>query len=150
VLQRGEQVRRPTDLRLGRLGGAGQHPGVEADTGHHREPGATTAADVDAPPLAVDRQFDGSGRVVRQAEVAGEQVAGTGRDDRQRRRRPGQAGDAGHHGTVATAREHGVHPGGHRLLRLPDSRVLRRRLQPQRLRVTDAGERREDLLAAGC
>ena len=72
----------------------GDHVGVEARPGHHGEALAVHRADVDRARLAVQPGRDGAVDVLRDPEVGREQVGRAGRDDRDRRARPGERVDA--------------------------------------------------------
>ena len=71
-------------------------------------PSPPTVDQVDGPVLAVEGDVDRGAQVERDAEVAGQQVAGAGRDDPDRDAGAGQLGADLAHGAVAAADEHQV------------------------------------------
>jgi hypothetical protein len=54
------------------------HPGVEPDSGHDREPFVAHRAEVDTAVDAVEGAIQPIGKVGRQSEIAGKEIAGTG------------------------------------------------------------------------
>ena len=73
-------------------------------------PSPLTLDQVDGPVLAVEGDVDRRADVERDVEVAGEQVAGAGRDDADRDAGAGQLGAHLAHGPVAAAHEDQVGP----------------------------------------
>ena len=69
---------------------------------------------VDGPVLAGERDVDGGPQVERDVEVAGQQVAGAGRDDPDRDAGAGELGAHLAHGAVAAAHQHQVGAGDRR------------------------------------
>ena len=129
--------------------GIADHHGVEADAGHHREHLASGLAEVDLLRGAVDRDVDGFVGIGADAEVAGEKVAGTGRDDRKWCARPRESSRTGAHRAVATADDDEGGASRDRGLRLPGARVvLRGRHDDDAARALRA-QRLGDVLAVG-
>ena len=124
-----------------RLAGAVQHVRVQPQPGHRDERRAVGQAHVDLVVSAHERDPQRLLPVHRQVQVAGEQVAGAGRDDRHRDRRPGQAGRDRGHGPVAAGGDNHVGPGRRGRFRLALARIVRSRLQPERLGPAALGHR---------
>ncbi len=117
-----------------------EHLRVEAHAGHHRETPLADAADVDAPPAALQCHLDAGGQIAAEPQVRGEQVAGAGRQHGERHLGPGERADTGHHGAVATADEDDLGAVPHRLGGLTGPGILRGGLQPHRLGPAGRGE----------
>ena len=82
------------------------HRGVETGSGHHREPLAVEAADVEATAFATEPERDCLLDVLRDPEIRGEEVRGAGGDDREAHVRPGEHVDASLNHPVAAPRKH--------------------------------------------
>ena len=144
-LQGREDVGEPADPLLDVLVDALHDRGVEAHAGHHHEVGVldAVAADldhVDGPVLAGERDVDRGADVERDVEVAGQQVAGAGRDDADRDAGAGQLGAHLADGAVAAADQDQVGAGDRGRLGHAGAGVLDRRVVPGRRRP--AGLRR--------
>ena len=113
------------------FGGVGHHRRVETDAGHDGERLVVDPAEVDAPIDTVDGHRERVGEPSRHAEVAGEQVAGAERDERDRHVRAGQGAEASHHGAIAAADHDELDARRHGGLGHAGTRILRRGLQPQ-------------------
>ena len=133
VTNRRDRVGEPAEPLLQRLAGTDQHLRIQAQACHHDEQRPVRPAHVNRLLRAAERDRERLVQVGRQADVAGEQVTGAQRDDRQRYSRAGDAFRARGDGAVTAAGEHEVDPGGHGQPGLAPAGVLRRRLQPERL-----------------
>ena len=108
--------------------------------GHHHEVGVLEAVagdldQVDRPVLAGEGDVDRGAQVERDVEVAGQQVAGAGRDDPDRDAGAGELGADLADGAVAAADQHQVGAGdrggrGHAGAGVLDGRVVPRRRRP--------------------
>ena len=137
-LDAADEVREPADLALELVVDAGHDRGVHAETGHHQEGrvGARVGhqrRQVDRAVLAAEHDVEGVAGVERDAEVAGQQVAGAVRQDADR--------DAGAGDLLAHRADRAVAAGGddqvdllvQRGGRLAVAGILDRRLVPERL-----------------
>ena len=116
VLAGGDDVGEPADHTLEPLVGVGHHLAVQSQTGHHQErlfAGAVVDhADVQRTLGAGQQGLDGVlERGGRQAEVAGQQVAGAAGQQPERGLGVQQPGRDGAHGSVATQGRDHVRPG---------------------------------------
>ena len=109
------------------------HGRVEAGAGHHGEPLAVEAADVELPPLPAEADGDGLLDVLRDAEVGREEVRSAGGEDRERRVRAGHRVDAALDGAVAAPDEEQLGPLVQGALQLLRCEAALRHLDPQRI-----------------
>ena len=121
--------------------------GVHAEPGHHEEAGVgagvgLVGAEVDRPVLAAERDVEGIAGVERDAEVAGQQVAGAVRQDADGDTRTSDLFAHGAHRAVAAGGEDQVDLGLEGGERLAVAGILDRRLEPERLAPAVAGRRR--------
>ena len=133
VTNRRDRVGEPAEPFLERLAGAAQHLGIQAQTRHNDEQRPVHPARVNRLLHAAERDRERLFQAHRQADIAGQQVAGPHRDDRQRYSRAGDPLRARGDRPVTAAGEHEADPGGYRRLSLAPAGILRRRLQPERL-----------------
>ncbi len=146
--RRAVDVGDPADLLLEVAAGVGDHRGVEPHAAHHDEgvlDGAAVRAleggeaHVDGQVVALERGADHRlGVAERQEEVAGQEVAGAARHDRERHVRPAHGLRHGPHRPVAAGDEHridllGERPAGDAVAEVLDRGLEEERLVPARL-----------------
>ena len=105
-----------------------------------------TRPQVDAAVDTVDGHCERVVELERHAEIAGKQVAGAEREERDRQVGADKGAEAGHHRAVAAADHDELHARRDGGLGHAGARILRRGLQPQGRRPAGGGQRLVDLL----